>query len=762
MPPPAEQRPPPENAPSPPAQAGPPAASGSAIRWAFLWANLRFPWLRMLGSRGGHRLQSARNVPDGFFGICVATTADPAGDDYIVQALRELRIRHVRLDYTYASEHGPTERFLERLLDEDFRVLLHLVQPLAQAQVMPANPARLEWRRFVARTLERHGARIEAVEIGATCNRRKWCGYSQPAFLDAWQLAHAEARARGLRVAAPNVTDFEPFYNIGLLALAARRGMLPDIQTDNLFAERATEPEAYDPKIIGHRLAPLLKVNTIKKAALLKRIGMRYRVSALMCTHVAWSERRIRRMLPDPWYKQADYLQRYLLLMAAADAFERVYWGPLIGQREGPIDDGTRDYPDLPHVTLYERALGVVADYRRRPAFEALRTTVAQLSGARFIRDHAQSPRLHVLEFCIPAPAAADNARTACLHAVWTTNGYGFDPASWYTPEALRRAQATGRDGMRLDSFPRIIGESPVFLRWDDPPAHRAHRPTHLPAHRFFATAGCIYRRVHTGDFQGVTASYADMAGLPATPSITPALLEQAPDRNLLRDKRNRVWSCRLGGETGIDVVVKRSWVRSPLRRILDRLKPSRPLRSWSSACELLRLGIPSPRPIAYFEATAAPHASPGYFVCEAVSANGSVRNAFYDFARGAVSYAGVAKAELYRTLAAFLRVMHHRGCFFRDLSAGNVLIQIAPDGIPQYTLIDTTRARFLPRGVRMAHRVSDLKRICHRLTWPERHAFLACYFSDRHGPPTLRIRLAFTLYDLKHALKQHMKRRAR
>ncbi len=742
----------------PPAGLAHPPASAPTVLLGFAWANLRFLFSRAARLRGAHRLCAPRNVPDGFFGICVASNSDPACDDYVIQALRELGIRHVRLDYTYASEGACTERFLKRLLGEDFRVMLHLVQPLDEARAMTTPAAREAWRAFVTRTLRNHGAHLELVEIGATCNRRKWCGYSPAAFVDAWRIADAVARAHAVPVAAPNVTDFEPIYNIGFLALAARHDTTPAVHTDNLFAERATEPEAYDRKILGRRLASLAKVNTVKKAVLLQRITRHYKIPALMCTHVAWSERRIRRRLPDPWSKQADYLQRYLLLMAAAPAFERVYWGPLIGQREGPIDDGTRAYPELPHVTLYERALGSVADYRHRPAFDALRTVVGMLSGARFVRDHARSTRLHVLEFALAA-RGGNPTRRECLHVVWTTDGDGFDPATWYAPDALTTARATDRDGETIADFPRIIGESPVFLRWDEPPISRAARPTPLRRHRFFATPGCAYRHVRVGDFEGVVATYAAHPAACTAATLAPEALEQATDRTVMRDKRNTVWRCRLGGENGIDAVVKRSRVRSPLRRLLDHFKPGRPLRSWSASCELLRLGIATPRPIAYLQASDAPHACRGYFVCEAFPGAASVRKAFYDFARGAAAYAGVPKDAIYRELAAFLRVMHHRGCFFRDLSAGNVLIDVGADGVARFSLIDTTRARFFPRPASSAQRVSDLKRICHRLTWPERRAFLAHYFTDRRTTPALRIRLAFGLYDLKHALKQRLKR---
>jgi len=732
--------------------------SGSADRWRrrswFAWANLRF-----LASGGfvlpfGHRLSRGHSVAEGFFGICVASAPDAECDSYVIDRLHELRIRHVRLDYTYAAPRGYTERFLDRLLSDGFDVCLHLVQPREQAQRMHTQEVQAAWTEFVAATVDRYGPRLGLVEIGSTCNRRRWSGYCLETFLAAWRIAHRVAAARGVPVAAPNVTDFEPVYNIGMLGIAEKEGMLPAVHTDNLFAERATEPEAYDHKILGRTLAPLLKYNVVKKAALLARISRRYGIRKLMCGHVAWSERRIRRVLSDPWQKQADYLQRYLCLLAASSAFDRVYWGPMIGQREGIIDDGTHEYPELPHVTLYGRARGDVPDYRPRPAFYALQTVIRMLSGTRFVRDHSSSQHLRILEF---------TNQGSCLHVIWTSNGHGFDPASWYDCQTLARAQATTRDGRTAEEFPWIVGESPVFLRWDAPSSSfRSSRPRIMERHRFHAAQGSITRRFSDEQWNGVMAVRPDRDPDALVGALHPRQLEQAPDKAVLRDGRNTVWSCRLTMADGRTVVVKRSQVRSWYRRLLDRYKPSRPLRSWNGACELLRRGISTPGPLAYFEAARRPEINTGYYVCEAFASDGSVRKAFHAFARGETEYGGVPKHDFYRELAGFIRNMHQRGCFFRDLSSGNILVRNLDDGSPRFSLIDTTRAVFFRRAISLSRQLSDLKRVCHRLTWPERRAFLGHYFGGKAATHTIRIGLAFGLYDAKHWFKQRVNCRAR
>src|SRR5690606_23826249 len=102
-------------------------------------------------------------------------------------------------------------------------------------------------------------------------------------------------------------------------------------------------------------------------------------------THVAWSNRRIDRVLPNVDEKQADYLARYYLLAAASGSLSRVYWGPMIGQREGIIDDGTDEYPaQFPHVLRYEHVSGEVDQYKVRPAHAAMKTIARLIPGARY------------------------------------------------------------------------------------------------------------------------------------------------------------------------------------------------------------------------------------------------------------------------------------------------------------------------------------------------------------------------------------------
>ena len=194
----------------------------------------------------GHRPAVGHRIPEDFVGMCVASSPDPACDDYIIDRCNEMGFRQVRVDYTFGSGENHTARSLERLLDDSFRVLLHLVQPLEEAKDIESQGSQNRWREFVSDTLDRWGDRIDAVEIGSTINRHKWAGYPTGAFMIAWRIAHDVAKERGVRLVGPNVTDFEPFYKVAYLAQMHRDDVLPEVQTTNLFAERAYEPEFYD------------------------------------------------------------------------------------------------------------------------------------------------------------------------------------------------------------------------------------------------------------------------------------------------------------------------------------------------------------------------------------------------------------------------------------------------------------------------------------------------------------------------------------
>lgn len=722
-----------------------------------------------------------------FFGLCVASSENPAGDDFIIARLKELGLRHVRLDFTSGSRATFQERFLRRLINEEFRVCLHLAQSRSEAERMPENAqAREAWRVFVAETLAAYGHKVELIEIGSTCNRRKWSGYTLPGYLKAWQIAGEVASAQNCSLAAPNVTDFEPFYNIALLSAMKRNNLLPAVHTDNLFVERATEPEAYDHKIAGRMFANMLRFNLIRKARILNDIALNFGVRRTVCSHVSWSLRRIARFFGATEEKQADYLTRYCCLAAASGALERVYWGPLIGQREGLIDDGTLEFPEIPHVTFYGSTRGNISDYRIRPAYYAFQAVNRFLAGSKYIRKIPSEHGLEIHEFL------KEDGR---LHVAWTMNGRCALAKDCYQAAILEQAHCYSRDGLPLARPPAMISESPLYIMWPgrdfsendaQAPAKQNKLQTLKNIH-FANIAGKQYDFIMRNDLSGICLTgYADLifnmfSSLKAggwRSHCGPA------GHDVLRAARNRVWRCVLPGKED-EIVIKRFKPAGPLRRLLQIKKSDKALRSWNGAQELLRRGISTPRPIAFFHRIKKPIAGESWYVCENFADSFSVRNAFTAFSEapralakpseakeaitpllnkpevipakegnGAGALEGVKANELYDQIALFLREMHDRGVYFRDLSAGNLLFRFRDDKTIEFALIDTARALFYDKSISLRQRLCDLMRVCHPLCWKGRKIFIARYMAFIGWRYRAWMNVAFYYYDLKHLIK--------
>jgi len=756
-------------------------------------ANLGFFLSRKTRGASSHLPRPPVSLPPDFFGVCVASSEDPACDDYVVARLKDLGLRCVRVDYGSNAAGTFADRFVNRLVQEGFQVGLHLVATRQEMEALPRPEGAERWRQFLQDTFARFGGQVEFFEIGSTVNRRRWSGFTLPLFLQAWDIAWEESMKQASSLftparqdacattvlAGPNSTDFEPFYNTAFLDEMRRRGRLPAIHTNNLFVERATEPEAFDHKILGHTFAPGLKFNTLKKASLLGAIGRWAGAKRNYSTHVSWSLRRIRRVLEDAEEQQADYVTRYCCLMAASGGFDRVYWGPLVGQREGLINDGTNFFPEMFHVTFYGQANGEVANYRMRPAFEAFRAVNEFLAGTTFTRRLETTGALEIYEF---------QSGTHTTHVVWCRNAACAAAAACYGREALDSVEVYDRDGWKLAQAPKLFTQSPTYLRWPiGTEVQLLSGAGDLPHVRLSSTRAVDYAPVKHAEWRGLV-----IVRMGKTPVDAAALLPgrfapmDATGVSVLRNKRNRVWAVPAPWDASQKIVVKHFRPARGLRGWLQRFKPNKALRSWNGAHELLRRGIPTPRPIAWLEHPHAPSESESYYLCEVFEGGSSARHAFYAFNRGEPEFLGIPRAELYSAIAALLLKMHGRGVFFRDLSAGNLLLRRSDHPLPHrgsgqgegatsdtlvhgegdkcpqidFALIDTARARIGVKSLSVRKRLADLMRLCHPLAWDGREQLLQAYFTKANVHFVPWMRLAFHYYDWKHRIKKLFRRR--
>ncbi|MGZ0709051.1 lipopolysaccharide kinase InaA family protein [Coraliomargarita sp. W4R53] len=690
---------------------------------------------------------------DGFFGFGLAVPSDAAECVQILDLVKDSGVHAVRFDFSYGQDYDLSLQLLSRLQALGVSVLLHIVPSLAAARRMPAAEALEEWQLFLSTSYDCFSEMIEAIEVGATINRAKWSGTDLAGFLQMWELAHVFCCEKGITLVGPNVTDFEPQYNAGALGMLQRRGLLPDIHSNNLFAERSVEPEVADHKIMGPALRNLHGYDLRKKVSLLAAIAGRYGLTRNWSTCAFWTVPRIQRYLALPEEQMADYLVRYYILCASVGNFERIYWGPLVSYREGLVDDGTEDRSSSDHrdvVTYYSAYPGEPAQWRRRPAFYALRALIQRLSGFHYHAALCAENGLEIHEF--------HKDDQICVVA-WTRNGRLARIKDCFSAESQATvATLHSRDGAGIAAWPDFLTESPTYFLWKDgnqpEVLETAQRLPQLMAAR--APQGMRYFDYATEDWRGVIlAASRDEAEL-ICQSLAPDVIGDFAETASLRKSRNAIWTVVDPRNSHGMLVVKKPRTIAWHKRILDRRKPSKALRSWNGTSELMRRGVETPKVVAYFESADPQRVLENWFFCEHVSGGHSVRSFFTKYAGGAGEVEGYTFKMFTVELLLFIRDMHWRGVLFRDLAGGNVLVSIQRDGRLQFSLIDTARARFKTKRFSLKQRVADLKRLVHKLAPDQQTYFMEAYLEKEGARFGWNHQLSFALYAIKTWLKRH------
>jgi len=204
--------------------------------------------------------------------------------------------------------------------------------------------------------------------------------------------------------------------------------------------------------------------------------------------------------------------------------------------------------------------------------------------------------------------------------------------------------------------------------------------------------------------------------------------------------------------------VIKQPVKFNVFKKITDRFKPSKALRSWNGAQELLRRGVDNAKPIAYFEKINDKSLKQNFYICEYVPADFSVREMFSAFANGQSHFEGISQETAYKQVCNFLLNMHNKGAFFRDLSGGNILVNKLDDRTLAFSLIDTGRARFFNHGLPHNMRLSDMARTCNKLHADGRNALMQIYMNQLGSSFGLWQKLPFKIYNIKVAVKRQLK----
>lgn len=705
--------------------------------------------------KNGHLPQSDHQVPVDFFGVCVASNEDPAIDAYVIGQLETLGVNHVRLDFSYGDLEGYNNRFLQKLIAEDFNVTLHLLAPFDAAKNMADHSEQERWRTFLSTVLDQYGTSVKQVEIGNTINRKRWAGYSFDRFLIAWEIAQAEVKSRDITLLGPNLQDFEPIYNIGILKALQDKDQLPDVHSDNLFVERVSEPERFDHRILKYKWAKIFRYNLIKKARTLQKIGRDFGVAKTASSAAFWAIYRINRLLANAEQKQADYLTRYFTLLAASGALQSANWGALICNREGLINDGLTDaeYPDLERIAHYQSADGALNQYERYPSFYAMQTVAHYLSGAHYQAAVASARGLEIHHFT--------NEKTQ-FHIAWAINGKMALLADIYSKKTLTNAELRHRDGNVLDKNVDLISECPIYLCWDNDfeiemltkakPAKDLAIHAHIKELQYFP----FTLNGWSGLILAKDTNEASLLGQTFNPEQL-----SAPQKDLsLRHARNVIWAEQDPRDPLAQLTIKQPVKMYPHKALLDRFKPSKAKRSWNGAMELLRRDVGTAQPIAYFEKVGDKSLKKNFYICERVKADCSIGEIFSAFACGEATYKGLAPEGVYSQFAQFSHHMHSRGIYFRDYSGGNILIRIQANNVLDFSLIDTARIHHFNHGISLKLRTADLTRACHKLHGEGRKRFMQIYLGISGRQFNFQTQFRFFLYDFKVKLKRTIGRK--
>lgn len=675
------------------------------------------------------KLQAGAQIQNDFFGINIAPSADQRADDYIVERLHELQLQNVRMDFTYASLDGDAERLLKRVLAEGFKVMLDLLPPFEDAVVLAEDmAAQFRWRDFVETVANRYGKQLYSLEIGATPNRGRWSGFEPLSYLAAWDIASKQLAVKDILLAGPNVSDFEPISNIILLADMQRQGRAADIHTDNLFVERVIEPEAYDHRVFGRWMTNIFKFNLVKKARVYADLTRRFGAKQTVCSYKCWTTKRLSRFSDTPETRKANYLVRYLVIAATSGALDKVYWGPLICSRDGLINDGAAGYPKIDNVSFYKEIRGEYENFQPWKAYYALKNLVKMLSDTECVQ--AVSADNGISHFIF------NTGQNTQLHIGWTRDRQVLPLQELYTQQQIDEATFIDGSGETLNHRAISLSEQPLFIQFSDAQATKLNVEQ---IERLDVSKDVIFPYVddveftpwHEGDWNGAIAVKAGENLQEKARSMLPENLLSLPQLGVHRDQRNKVWSIKNPLNPDEILVVKENRAQG-LKKFSYRFKASKGERHWNNASEMIRRGVNSPKPIAYFERTKNAAITHNYYVCEFVADAFSARDAFMAFAEGEYQYAGFDKGTVYRAIAKFTCKMHNNQIVHYDLSGGNLLMTRNSHDQIDVTVIDIGRAAiFDGKRITEKMRLIDLMRICYKLDWPNREIFMQAYFDE-------------------------------
>jgi hypothetical protein len=301
--------------------------------------------------------QDLHRRPVAYDGIGIAVRPWPDDPEKHLAALDDLGVRSVLLRlHPWEADHEDEKRLAAELHRRGREVVFALPQNRDLVRDRGRWRAAIE---EISETFSRYGRHFQ---IGQAPNRSKWGLWTRGEYVELYQeAAEILRRDPNVELLGPAVIDFEYQYTLGL---ANRRvpGLFFDVTSALLYVDRRGAPENTQ-----------LGLDTVGKVVLLRAISETSRNTNGRCwiTEVNWPLKEgphspAGRAASVGESDQADFLVRYYLMTIGTGLVERVYWWRLVARGYGLIS------PDRK------------GEFRRRPAFAAMRTMIREFEGSSF------------------------------------------------------------------------------------------------------------------------------------------------------------------------------------------------------------------------------------------------------------------------------------------------------------------------------------------------------------------------------------------
>ena len=271
-----------------------------------------------------------------------------------------------------------------QLIDTLHKKQIKISVALLQHRQAVINPD--QWREFLATIIPTIHTKVEWIEIGHAINRVKWGLWSADEYYPLIEISHEfQQRFPQLRLTGPAVIDFEWPRVIDALKTLPKKFKFYAL-SQHLYVDRRGAPENYQGQF-----------STIEKCAMLKAIAKtsKHCVDRVIISEVNWplQDTGIWSPIGSPytapeWFTDrpgvceddyANYLVRYLALSLCSGFIDQVFWWRLSAHGFGLIDDQN--------------------NFRKRPAFYALKTLIEQIGSAKFIKKLPSLNNTFLLQF---------------------------------------------------------------------------------------------------------------------------------------------------------------------------------------------------------------------------------------------------------------------------------------------------------------------------------------------------------------------------